>query len=149
MVALMTQELGLRGHERVLEIGTGSGYQAAILAELCAQVITIERLAELSQRASRVLTDLGLGNVRCLVGDGSLGWPPEAPYDGVLVTAGAPEIPWGLYDPLAEEGRLVIPVGKGVQTLKTIQKTRGGPRVREVCDCVFVPLIGANAWAST
>src|SRR5262249_26755658 len=113
MVALMTQELRLTGRERVLEIGTGSGYQAAILSRLCREVVSIERIAELSDAARAVLESLGCSNVELLVGDGSLGCPSRAPYDGIIVTAGAPDIPAELYAQLTEEGRLVIPIGTG------------------------------------
>lgn len=147
MVALMTEQLALRGPEHVLEIGTGSGYQAAILARLCRRVITIERIPELSRTAQRVLRRLQLDNVECLVGDGSTGWPAGAPYDGILVTAGAPEIPWPLYEQLAIGGCLVVPVGNGgMQLLKTITRTSTGPEIRDVCSCTFVPLIGTAGW---
>jgi len=147
MVALMTQELCLRGTERVLEIGTGSGYQAAVLAQLCDRVVTVERIAELSHKARRLLHELGVANVEFQVADGSLGWPAAAPYDGIIVTAGAPTIPEPLYAQLAEGGRLVIPIGLAFpQMLQTIQKTPRGPVTTDVCECSFVPLIGKTAW---
>ncbi|MGQ0637037.1 MAG: protein-L-isoaspartate(D-aspartate) O-methyltransferase [Planctomycetaceae bacterium] len=147
MVALMTQELRLGGDETVLEIGTGSGYQAAILGQLCRRVITVERVAELAEKAHHTLAQLGISNVECQVGDGSLGWPAEAPYDCIIVTAGAPEMPLELYRQLKPEGRLVIPIGVDQpQILQTIVKREQGPLVIDVCECSFVPLIGKDAW---
>lgn len=147
MVALMTQELSLRGGERVLEIGTGSGYQTAILSRLCRQVVTLERLPELAAPAGEILQRLGIANVEQHVGDGSLGWPAGAPYDGILVTAGAPEVPPELYRQLKLNGRLVIPVGRNSPLqLQTIVKQTTGPLVIDVCPCSFVPLIGAAGW---
>lgn len=147
MVGLMTQELKLRGTEKVLEIGTGSGYQAAILAKLCRQVVTIERIAELSQQAHHVLDQLGITNVECHIADGTLGWAAGAPYDGIIVTAGAPSVPSALYDQLALDGRLVIPVGtESPVMLQTIIKRETGREVIDVCPCSFVPLIGEEGW---
>jgi protein-L-isoaspartate(D-aspartate) O-methyltransferase len=148
MVAVMTEALGLQGAERVLEIGTGSGYQAAILAELAAEVITIERRAELADEARRIIVSLGYSNVDVVVGDGTLGLASRAPFDRILVTAGAPRVPEALTQQLsADGGRLVIPVGPPEQQwLKVI--TRDGDRfddsTREAC--VFVPLVGEDAW---
>jgi len=147
MVALMTQALELAGEERVLEVGTGSGYQAAILAELCREVYTVERVAELSEAASQLLTELGYTNTHCKVGDGSLGWAEAAPYDGIVVTAAGPIIPPELVEQLKEGGRLVMPVGdRHSQTLVTA--TKSGDELKEtwLCQCVFVPLIGENGW---
>jgi protein-L-isoaspartate(D-aspartate) O-methyltransferase len=147
MVALMTQELALSGTETVLEIGTGSGYQAAILSRLCRQVVTLERIAELSQSAEQVLASLGCTNVECHVTDGSLGYPAEAPYDRIIVTAGAPKIPQQLWEQLHVGGRLVIPVGfDRPQVLQVATKTPTGATVVDVCECTFVPLIGTAAW---
>lgn len=147
MVALMTQELRLTGDETVLEIGTGSGYQAAILSKLCKKVVTIERIGELAQGAETVLRSLGYSNIEFHIGDGSLGWPGSAPYDGIVVTAGSPDIPPHLYDQLRPGGRLVIPIGADYpQMLQTIVKTDHGPQVIDVCECSFVPLIGAEGW---
>jgi protein-L-isoaspartate(D-aspartate) O-methyltransferase len=147
MVASMTQELGLSGSERVLEIGTGSGYQTAILAKLAREVVTIERIESLAVRARARLEDLGDSNIEFHVGDGSLGWPPRAPYDAILVTAGAPDYPAPLYNQLAVGGRLVIPVGdEAAQTLKVVTKTGQGPRIRDAGGCRFVRLIGDAAW---
>jgi protein-L-isoaspartate(D-aspartate) O-methyltransferase len=147
MVALMTQELRLSGNESVLEIGTGSGYQTAILARLCRQVTTVERIAELSEQAQLLLAELGFVNIDFHVGDGSLGWAANAPYDGIIVTAGAPEMPLDLYEQLRFDGRLVIPIGTGrPQILQTIVRDEQGPRVTDVCECSFVPLVGEGGW---
>jgi protein-L-isoaspartate(D-aspartate) O-methyltransferase len=147
MVALMSEALGLAGHERVLEIGTGSGYQTAVLAELCGKVFTIERLKSLSDRAMRRLDELGYYNVLARVGDGTLGWREEAPFDGVMVTAAAPEVPAALLDQLAAKGRLVIPVGDAhTQVLRKC--VRDDPELRwiDLGGCVFVKLIGQQGW---
>ena len=147
MVALMTQELGLRGEEIVLEIGTGSGYQAAVLAQLCQKVVTIERLRELSEAAQSTLAELGYTNIDFWVGDGTLGCPSRAPFDGIIVTAAAPEVPSPLFDQLKPGGRLVIPVGDGsAQTLTVVTRQATGPLVRNVCGCRFVKLIGEAGW---
>jgi len=148
IVALMTEALELQGDETVLEIGTGSGYQAAIVSQLCSRVVTIERLPELSEVARRVLEAEGYTNIIYAVGDGTLGWPQHAPYDGILVTAAAPLVPPSLYAQLAPGGRMVIPVGDETsQELQVITRTAEGPRVRSLCDCAFVKLIGQEAWA--
>lgn len=149
MVALMTQCLGLKGREKMLEIGTGSGYQAAILACLAAEVYTIERIASLSEKSRSILAELGYNNVHFRVSDGTLGWPEEAPYDGIIVTAGAPRVPDPLIEQLAEGGRLVIPVGGGwSQDLIILRKMEGEIFEEQVCGCVFVPLIGEHGWKS-
>jgi protein-L-isoaspartate(D-aspartate) O-methyltransferase len=149
MVALMTEALGLIGAERVLEIGTGSGYQTAILAELSLEVLTVERIPELAAEAQRVLGELGFGNIRFRVGDGTLGWPEEAPFDRILVAAAAPAIPKPLTDQLAEGGRLVVPVGsRGSQDLTLIQRRAGELHQQSLGGCVFVPLIGQEGWLS-
>jgi len=147
MVALMTEALCLKGDEKVLEVGTGSGYQAAILAEIVDHVVTIERIPELAARASEILRNLGYGNVEVLVGDGSKGYPPRAPYDAIIVTAGAPRIPDALVEQLAEGGRLVIPVGSGFhQTLTRLTKKQGGNDIEHLEGCIFVPLVGECGW---
>lgn len=147
IVALMTEALGLWGDETVLEVGTGSGYQAAVLSRLCRGVVTIERLPELSDLARRVLKELGCDNITYRVGDGTLGSPKDAPFDGVLVTAGAPEVPPALYEQLREGGRLVLPVGaEEDQELALIEKTPDGPNRRTLCGCRFVKLIGEQGW---
>ncbi len=147
MVAVMTQSLDLKGEERVLEIGTGSGYQTAILAELSQRVYTIERIPLLMERARKALQELGYSNVSYFVGDGSKGWAEERPFDGIMVTAGAPNTPESLKSQLAEGGRLVIPTGpRYSQTLYKV--TRKGSRFveEEVTGCVFVPLVGDFGW---
>jgi len=148
MVAIMTEVLHLDGHEKVLELGTGSGYQAAILAELAEQVITVERVAALAEEAAQRLRELGYDNVDVHVSEeGTLGWPTEAPYDAILVTAGAPRVPQELIEQLDIGGRLVIPVGKRyVQQLLSVQREKQGTRVTRHGQCRFVPLIGDDAW---
>ena len=147
MVALMTEALGLVGHERVLEIGTGSGYQTAILAELCSKVYSIERIKALADRAIRTLDSLGYYNVLLRVGDGSLGWREEAPFDAVLVTAAAPTVPDALVEQLSPKGRLVIPAGDAYsQELRKGVKEDEGMRWTELGGCVFVKLIGDQGW---
>lgn len=148
MVALMTECLDLKETDRVLEIGTGSGYQAAILAELCSGVYTIERFSSLTERARGVLDELGYSNINLKVGDGSCGWEEYAPYNGIIVTCGAPSVPAPLKEQLAVGGRLVIPVGGGFsQTLKIIEREESRFKETEVCGCVFVPLVGKYGWS--
>ncbi len=148
MVGVMTELLQLRGDEKVLEIGTGSGYQTAILSELAGFVISIERHAPLAERARGLLESLGYHNVQIHIGDGSLGYSPSATYDRILVTAAAPQIPPPLLDQLAPHGRLVIPVGgEEMQTLKALYKDADGHiRSNDYGECVFVPLVGAHGW---
>ena len=147
MVALMTELLGLKKNSRVLEIGTGSGYQAAILAELCAEVYSIERIASLSENAGKALSGLGYLNIRLKVDDGSAGWKERAPYDGIMVTCGAPSVPEPLKEQLADGGRLVIPVGGGFsQVLVMIQREKNDFKETEICGCVFVLLVGKYGW---
>jgi protein-L-isoaspartate(D-aspartate) O-methyltransferase len=148
IVALMTQELRLEGDETVLEIGTGSGYQAAILARLARRVVTIERLERLSERARGVLSELGVRNVEFFVGDGTLGNPERGPYDRVIVTASAPVIPEPLYEQLKPGGLIVAPVGdESSQELVVLEKTPAGPKLTPLCGCRFVKLIGKAGWA--
>ncbi len=147
MVALMTEELSLQGDETVLEIGTGSGYQTAVLAELAKTVYTVERIPSLSERAHMVLEDLGYKNVLFKVGDGTRGWPEKAPFEGIIVTAGAPSIVESLVDQLNEGGKLVIPVGSRYsQTLYRIVKRKGQIEKKLSTLCVFVPLLGEYGW---
>jgi len=147
MVALMSEALELAGHERVLEIGTGSGYQTAVLAELCGKVFTIERLKGLADRAMRRLDVLGYYNVLARVSDGSLGWREEAPFDAVMVTAAAPDVPPALLEQLAVKGRLVIPVGDAhTQVLRKCVREETDLCWTELGGCVFVKLIGQHAW---
>jgi protein-L-isoaspartate(D-aspartate) O-methyltransferase len=148
MVAVMTQLLELRGDERVLELGTGSGYQAAVLSRLCKWVFTVERIPRLAERAKIILTELGYANISYLVSDGTWGWASNAPFNGIIVTAGAPSTPAALLDQLAEGGRLVIPVGdRFAQTLKKLVKSRSGTTVESHTECRFVDLIGKFGWA--
>jgi protein-L-isoaspartate(D-aspartate) O-methyltransferase len=147
MVAVMSELLALIGTERVLEIGTGSGYQAAVLAELCEKVYTVERIKVLADRARAALDHLGYRTVAIKVYDGTYGWKEMAPFDAIIVTAGSPDIPAPLVDQLKEGGRLVIPVGERFgQTLMKVVKTPGGPVIERSIPCVFVPLIGNHGW---
>lgn len=147
MVARMSEALVLRGGERVLEVGTGSGYQTAVLAELSRKVYSLERVRSLVDRARRRLEDLGYYNIRVRVGDGSLGWPEEAPFDAILVTAGAPRIPEQLVAQLASGGRLVIPEGgPDSQMLRRITREDDRLHVEDLTACSFVKLLGAGAW---
>lgn len=150
MVALMTQELKLTGGERVLEIGTGSGYQTAILAALAEQVFSVERVRSLAEKARKTLEDLRVSNVAVMVGDGTVGWSEFAPFDRIIVTAGAPEIPQSLTEQLGDQGIMVIPVGThGYQELKILEKRDGGEVVRGGGGCVFVPLLGREGWTDS
>jgi protein-L-isoaspartate(D-aspartate) O-methyltransferase len=149
IVAKMTQMLELSGREKVLELGTGSGYQAAVLATLADRVYTVERIRPLALKARRALDSLGLLNVNLRIGDGTDGWEEEAPFDAILVTAGAPGIPECLISQLAPGGRLVIPVGdRSDQSLVLVTKGSDGQVTRSESDgCRFVRLIGRNGWS--
>jgi protein-L-isoaspartate(D-aspartate) O-methyltransferase len=140
IVALMTELLDLKGNEKVLEIGTGSGYQAAILAELAKEVYTIEILEPLARQAEKLLTELGYRNIHVKIGDGFLGWPEKAPFDAIIVTCAPEEIPAALIEQLAEGGRLVIPVGVQWQNLKLVQKTKGDLTTTDIIPVRFVPM---------
>ncbi len=147
IVALMTELLELKGDETVLEIGTGSGYQAAVLAALARQVHTIERHAGLARYAARLLEDLQITNVQVHVGDGTLGFPEAAPYAAIMVTAAAPGVPQPLFDQLADGGRLVIPVGyRGDQYLERWRRQGDEFTHESIIPVAFVPLIGAQGW---
>ncbi len=147
MVALMTEALLLTGKEKVLEIGTGSGYQTAILAELSEKVFSIERIRPLALRARELLYELGYFNVEIKIFDGTLGWMEESPFDAIMVTAGSPDIPQTLLDQLAIGGRLVIPVGDAfVQDLIRVIKTEEGVKKEDLGGCRFVKLIGKYGW---
>lgn len=148
MVAAMTEALKLEGGERVLEIGTGSGYQAAVLAEIVERLVTVERVAELAASAEKALRDLGYVNIEFVVADGSKGHETGAPYDAILVTAGAPAVPESLVTQLADRGRLVVPVGNAFhQTLTRITVAGGKRQAERLEGCVFVPLIGEYGWS--
>jgi len=144
IVALMTEALALQGDERVLEVGTGSGYQTAILAELAAEVYSVEILPRLAEQARATLEDLGYQNVHIRLGDGSEGWAEHAPYQGILVTAAPPEVPPALLEQLAEGGRLVIPVGVQSQELELHTRRPEGFRVERLAAVRFVPLVGSG-----
>lgn len=147
MVALMTQALELTGNERVLEIGTGSGFQTAILACLAKEIFTVERIEYLATTAEDRLLEMGFNNIRYQLGDGSLGWPEHAPYDRVIVTAACPKIPQHLIDQLAEGGRIVVPVGPPEgQNLVVGKKKNGTLESRETLACIFVRLIGSQGY---
>lgn len=148
MVALMTEALNLSGEESVLEIGTGSGYQTAVLAELACKVYSVERIPSLAGQARKTLDSLGYKNVLVRLSDGTLGWPEYAPFDRIIVTAGAPSIPEPLLEQLVEDGILVVPVGSSLSQ-ELIQLTRyrdGSIRKRKLGGCVFVRLVGKHGW---
>lgn len=160
-VAFMTELLGLGyskkhpsgvkgccdGIKRVLEVGTGSGYQAAILAKIADKVFSVERIRNLADKAELRLRELGIRNVRIRVGDGTLGWPKEAPFDAIIVTAAAPSIPKPLFDQLKEGGRLVVPVGdQFVQEMLRVTKVEGSPKAESFGSFRFVPLVGECGW---
>lgn len=147
IVALMTEALALTGTERALEIGTGSGYQAAILSRLCSQVFTIERINVLLAASRRVFDQLRYFNIVAKLDDGTLGWPEQGPFDAIIVTAGGPEIPEPLVDQLADKGRLIIPVGdQHLQTLQLLEKDAEEVRVSELEKVRFVDLVGEYGW---
>lgn len=147
IVAYMTEALQLQGHESVLEIGTGSGYQAAVLSRLCRQVYTVERINTLLASARRVFDSLRYYNIVGKLDDGTTGWPENAPYDAIIVTAGGPEIPQPLIDQLGDSGRLIMPVGnQDVQELQLLKKQDGEQSVETLTSVRFVDLIGQHGW---
>ena len=147
IVALMTAELGLTGGEKVLEIGAGSGYQAAILSRLAREVISVERIPALAREAQELLDALGYDNVRIVVGDGTEGWPDQAPYDAIIVTAAAPEVPEPLKGQLADGGRLLVPVGpRWTQQLTRVRRVGKEFHTESLLGVAFVPLIGEHGW---
>jgi len=147
IVALMTQALELTGREKALEIGTGSGYQTAILAELADMVYSVERIPVLVYKARKVLDELGYFNVNIRIGDGTRGWPEESPYDAIIVTAASPEIPAPLTEQLTTGGRLVVPVGgRYSQELIRVERTETGLIQTNLGGCRFVSLIGQHGW---
>jgi len=148
IVATICELLELEGMETVLDVGTGSGYQAAVLAELAAEVVTIERVPDLADRARATLAEAGYDRVEVRVGDGSLGVPERAPFDGIAVAAAAPSVPPALYEQLTEGGRLVVPRGgRWGQKLVQVVRTEDGPVERASVSCRFVPLVGAEGFA--
>lgn len=147
IVATMTQALGLTGTEKVLEIGTGSGYQAAVLSRICDQVYTVERINSLLARARKIFDKLRYYNIRSKLDDGTMGWPENGPYDAIIVTAGGPEVPEPLLDQLSENGRLIIPVGdQHVQELQLVQKNEGQVEMSCLASVRFVDLVGEHGW---
>jgi protein-L-isoaspartate(D-aspartate) O-methyltransferase len=144
IVAYMTAVLKLRGGERILEVGTGSGYQTAVLAEIVSAVHTVELIEGLSEKAQTILHQLGYRNVFFRTGDGTLGWPEEAPFEAIMVTAAAEHVPIKLQEQLAPKGRLVIPVGVGFQELVLISRERGGFRKKRLLPVRFVPLVSTH-----
>jgi protein-L-isoaspartate(D-aspartate) O-methyltransferase len=149
MVAAICAALALTGRERVLDVGSGSGYQAAVLAELAAEVDTIERIPELADQARANLVSAGYGHVRVHLGDGSRGLPERAPFDAIAVAAAAPDLPQTLYEQLQPRGRLVVPVGeRGVQQLEVIVRSPEGPAIVHSVPCRFVPLVGEEGFSA-
>jgi len=148
MVALMTEALNLTGEESVLEVGTGSGYQTAVLAELACKVYSVERIPSLAWQARKTLDSLGYKNVLVRLSDGTLGWPEYAPFDRIMVTAGAPSIPEPLVEQLAEGGILVVPVGSSLsqELVQVTRKQDGSVSQRKMGGCVFVRLVGKHGW---
>ena len=140
IVALMTQALQLTGTDKVLEIGTGSGYQAAVLSRICSQVYTVERINSLLARARQIFDKLRYYNIRSKLDDGTMGWPENGPYDAIIVTAGGPEVPQPLVDQLSEGGRLIIPVGDQ-------QKNEGQVEMSRLASVRFVDLVGEHGWS--
>jgi protein-L-isoaspartate(D-aspartate) O-methyltransferase len=150
IVALMTECLGLTGQEKVLEIGTGSGYQAAILAQLAKEVCSIERFENLGKSAETLFKELGYANVKIKVSDGTLGWEEEAPFDRIIITAASPRIPLPLTEQLKEGGKLVLPLGESFsQILTLVEKKQGKIASQQICGCVFVPLVGKYGYRDT
>ncbi len=146
IVALMTQCLDLSGNEKILEIGTGSGYQTTILSELSSQIYTIERIPILAQRAESLFQELGYSNIKIRVGDGTLGWPEEMPFTRIIVTAATPEIPLPFIEQLSENGKMVLPIGSSFsQVLTLVEKNKEKVETKSICGCVFVPLVGKFA----
>jgi protein-L-isoaspartate(D-aspartate) O-methyltransferase len=150
IVGAMTEALQLKGHERVLEIGTGSGYQTAILAELADKVFTIERIKSIARIAKNKLDQLGYVNILYKIFDGTYGWRDQSPYDAILVTAAGPEIPKTLVEQLVDGGRIVAPIGDNAsQTLTLLTKVGSQTRTQKLMDCSFVPLIGKYGWSES
>jgi len=149
IVALMTEHLDLTDKEKVLEIGTGSGYQTAILAELAKEVYSIERFEILAERAQTLLNELGYKNIKMKAGDGTLGWEEAAPFDRIIITAASPKIPLPSIEQLADNGKLILPLGESFsQVLTLVEKKDGKLKSIDICGCVFVPLVGKHGWSN-
>ena len=149
IVALMTEYLGLTGKEKILEIGTGSGYQTAILSELAGEIYSVERFEVLAGRAQAILNELGYKNIKVKAGDGTLGWEEAAPFDRIIITAASPKIPLPLIEQLAESGKLILPLGESFsQVLTLLEKKEGKLKSIDICGCVFVPLVGKHGWSN-
>jgi protein-L-isoaspartate(D-aspartate) O-methyltransferase len=149
IVAVMLEALALTGNERVLEVGTGSGYQAALLGRLAEQVYTVEIIPELAQTARVLLANLGYENVQVVTANGSIGWKAGAPYDAIIVAAASPTVPHSLFEQLQEGGRLVLPVGtRWNETLLCVRKQEGKVLTEDLGACAFVPLVGEEGWTS-
>lgn len=149
MVALMLEALEIEGHERVLDVGAGSGYQAALLGHMAREVVSVEVVPELARMARRNLERAGITNVKVIEGDGSLGYAPDAPYDAIVVAAGSPDVPQPLLDQITEGGRLVIPIGPRYgQSCYRLRKKGGRVRRDDLGACAFVPLVGEGGWPS-
>jgi len=147
IVALMTECLGIKGGEKVLEVGSGSGYQAAILRELGSKVYTIERIEHLAKTCRKTLIGLGYSDVSVVIGDGSLGYVEESPYDGIIVTCAAPKLPDSYIGQINEGGRIVIPIGsRHSQIMTVVTKLDKKLEIKQISGCVFVPLVGKDAW---
>lgn len=147
MTARMVEALSLSGEEKVLEIGTGSGYQTAVLAELCFNVFSVEKIRVLSRKARALLDQLGYQNIALHVGDGTIGWSEHAPYDGIIVSAGSPSVPQPLLEQLGEHGRLLIPIGdEQTQTLVRVSRRPSGFHQEQLGECKFVKLFGKYGW---
>ncbi|MFH0912981.1 MAG: protein-L-isoaspartate(D-aspartate) O-methyltransferase [Candidatus Omnitrophota bacterium] len=149
IVSLMTEHLDISGQDKVLEIGAGSGYQTAILAELAKEVYSIERFTALGKKAEIILNESGYKNIKIKIDDGTLGWPEFAPFDKIIITAASPKIPLPLTEQLKENGKLILPLGESSsQVLTLIEKKKGKLESRDICGCVFVPLVGKYAWSA-
>lgn len=147
MVAMMTEALMLKKNDKVLEIGTGSGYQTAILQEIAAHIYSVERISILAEHARKVLDSLGYSGITIKVGDGSLGWPEQSPFDAIIVTSGSPGIPETLMTQLCDNGRMIIPVGsRNHQKIIRIKRSGDNYKKEEMLSCIFVPLIGKYGW---
>ncbi len=147
IVALMTQSLEVNPEDKILEIGTGSGYQTAVLAGLAKEVYTIERIESLAKRAEALLKEIGYNNITIKVDDGTLGWKENAPFDKIIITAASPRIPLPLTEQLTEKGKLIVPLGESFsQVLTLVEKRADRLQYQQICGCVFVPLVGKYGW---